>query len=417
MSEIKETVKLIFCEAETNNNKVWTGILYDNNDVETKWGRVGKSLQSKRFHGVGSRYLHTKAAEKRKKGYTELKTVEEVGASSGKVTVPQGTLATVAKRDIVCSSPLVSALVDRLVKSNIHNIVTSTTITYNTVTGLFTTPLGVVTQEAIDDARVILASIKKDFKDEKKLKQHVSKYLRLIPHDIGMKFRVETIFPDDDQSIQKELGVLDSLQASYDAMQAAPATSATPDAPRESVFDLTIDIVQPGDPVYLELEKFYRKSNKPMHGYQNKKIVNAYKVNCGPVTKGFDPKIGNLVQVFHGTSEANLLSILKTGMKVSPPSSAYIAGKMFGNGVYGSETASKSLGYTFGRWGGSSSTSGWLFICDFAMGNAWYANRTGNPPAGFDSTWAKPGNVGLANDELIVYKEKQILIKYLLEIR
>lgn len=126
-------------------------------------------------------------------------------------------------------------------------------------------------------------------------------------------------------------------------------------------------------------------------------------------------KLGNIEQVFHGTSEANLLSILKSGLKVSPPSTAFIAGKMFHNGIYGAKESSKALGYTLGRWGGSTSSFGWIFICNFAMGKTYDPVHAGAPPNGYDSVWARAKKCGLYHDELVVYKNEQVQITHLLE--
>jgi poly [ADP-ribose] polymerase len=141
-----------------------------------------------------------------------------------------------------------------------------------------------------------------------------------------------------------------------------------------------------------------------------------FSVKVHEMDKNFDTKLGNVTEVYHGTSQANLLSILKSGLKTSPPSSAYIAGKMFGNGIYGAINSSKSLGYTFGRWGGSQGDSGWLFVCDFAMGKIHEPHGTcSRPAAGCDSVWAKSHKCGLNHDELIVYRNNQVNIRYLLE--
>jgi poly [ADP-ribose] polymerase len=305
------------------------------------------------------------------------------------------------------------------VKSNIHTIVSSTSIEYNSITGLFSTPLGVVTQHAIDESRLLLAEIKQEYHNETKLKKLTSQYLRFIPHAIGMKFNVHAIFPNDTTAIEKELNILDSLQASFDASQTPVVKPADAKADKpESVFKVDLATVPIGSAVHKMCTDFFNSTNKSMHGYQNLKIANAYKVDINHMSANYDDKkVGNHTQVWHGTSEANLLSILKNGLKTSPPSTAYIAGKMFGNGIYGSQTASKSLGYTMGRWGGSTSSSGWLFICDFAMGTPYYPTSTiRNIPAGYHSCWALPGKCGLANDELIVYRDQQVNIKYLLEI-
>jgi len=44
------------CDVDANNNKYWTGTLYDNNDVIVEWGRVGKASQSKKTSICGSTF-------------------------------------------------------------------------------------------------------------------------------------------------------------------------------------------------------------------------------------------------------------------------------------------------------------------------------------------------------------------------
>src|SRR5581483_2999812 len=165
-----------------------------------------------------------------------------------------------------------------------------------------------------------------------------------------------------------------------------------------------LDILDSKDNEYDRLVSYYQKSMKAMHGYNHIKVRQIFKVKIHEMDKAFDTKLGNITEVYHGTSQANLLSILKSGLKVSPPSTAYIAGKMFGNGIYGAINSSKSLGYTFGRWGGATADSGWLFVCGFAMGKIY--EPTGHchqPAAGYDSVWARSNKCNLYHDELIVY--------------
>lgn len=432
MSAAKETVYLVCSEVDENHNKYWKGILYENGDVYCEWGRVGDSKPgNKIFPGAGKSFLDKKVRDK-KKGklnketgkqvcYTEAKIVEGTDGGVATASVNNGSAAVVAKRDIKTGKLELDALVDRLIKSNIHNITTNTTITYSSTTGLFSTPLGIVTPDAIADARTILADIKRFYRNEDKVNALLARYLRLIPHDVGRrKLRVTEIFPNDDAAIQKESNVLDSLEASYDALQTQAKVDISAAVPTK-VFDVSMDVIKPGSAEWDRLVKKFVGTNKAMHHYTNKRIINIYEVDIASMTSGFDSKVGNNTEVFHGTSEANLLSILKSGLRTAPPSTAYIAGKMFGNGIYGTETSSKALGYTFGRWGGSTSQSGWMFICDFAMGKPYYPNTYGlrgsTVPKGYDSCWALPKNTGLHNDELIVYRNQQVRITRLLEIR
>jgi hypothetical protein len=354
-----------------------------------------------------------KEREKLKKGYTPSHVVSNVSTTTVKPSTSN--LQAIAMEQLAKNSPELSKLIDRLVKANIHNICSQTNITYNSSTGLFQTPLGIITPEGIDNARNILVEVKKAMSHKSDLAKLVSSYLRIIPQSVGMKLRVESVFPDI-ASIQKQADILDSLEASHKALVTQPKNSNNPTQEIEKVFEVDLDVLT-DNRERDRLEEYYTKSMKSMHGYDHIKIRQMFTVKVHEMDKGYNRKSENHVEVYHGTSQANLLSILKSGLKCSPPSTAYIAGKMFGNGIYGAINSSKSLGYTYGRWGGSTSgDSGWLFVCDFAMGKIYEPTSTcSGPAAGYDSVWAKAQKVRLNHDELIIYKNNQVNIKYLLE--
>jgi predicted DNA-binding WGR domain protein len=427
MATLKQKVTLVCSDASgdidgVQHNKVWYGELYDNDDVITRWGRVGYDLQSKTFPGVGEEFLLKKKKEKMggKKGYTEARVVDAATPASAAKPVAQSNLREIARSQLLKSShPVLDKLIERLVKSNVHKITSSTNIVLNDATGLFQTPLGIVTPDAIVEARTLLADTIPFVKNGKygvELERLVSQYLRLIPQNIGMRFNVRNILPDV-SAVQKQGDILDSLDASYQAISQGkntPKDGTKADKPVEQVFQVDLDVENGNDAA--RLEAWYEKSKKSQHGYDRIKVRNVFKVKIHDMAKAF--VTDNETEVFHGTSEANCLSILKSGLRTSPPSTAAIAGKMWGNGVYGAINSSKSLGYTYGRWGQSSGESGWLFICKFSMGKVHYPRGYGNcsrPPSGHDSVWATVANTGLNHDELIVYTNNRVTITHLLE--
>ncbi len=412
MAVIK-TVRMICSNIDGNNNKFWNADLHDNGDVYVLYGRVGYSGQSEGPFPGGQVFLDKKIKEKKKKGYIEFDGIAVESSKTVISSVPD--VKEVAKKQIKFSSPILEKLIERLALANIHNITSSTKITYDVKTGLFSTPLGIVTPASIDEARNLLALLKaqKENGKDENFGPAINRYLMLIPHDFGMT-KVQHFV--DSMDFMQELNTLDSLEASY----ASFTTSVTESKENktvieEQIFNVKLDILSD----FSEINKWFENSKRKAHGYDHVRIKNAYAVDIKENTDKFKSegeKFGNTVQVFHGTSEANLLSILKSGMKVSPPSTAYIAGKYFGNGVYGAIHSTKALGYTFGKWGGSVASSGWLFVCDFAMGKVFEpTTQRGNPPKGYDSTWAKSTKTGLFHDELIVYSDPQIKITHLLE--
>lgn len=75
MSEISSETYLIFADARTNSNKFWSAIARNDGSLETTWGRVGYSGQTKTYNCGSSAKaitkLHTLAATKKQKGYRE----------------------------------------------------------------------------------------------------------------------------------------------------------------------------------------------------------------------------------------------------------------------------------------------------------------------------------------------------------
>jgi poly [ADP-ribose] polymerase 2/3/4 len=422
MANVIEEIRLILVEVGVNSNKFWTGRLYDNGDCETLWGRVGYSGDSKYFTGAGKSFLEKKRKEKERKGYSELKTVG--GPATANVAqvknVGNQELREIAKSQLVkTSNRTLDRLIDRFVQANVHKITANTQITYNSSTGLFATPLGIVEQSGIDEARNLLAELTpfvKQHRFDTRADTLLAKYLRIIPQSLGMKrFSTETIIPDD-TILQKQLDLLDSLESSYKALHTSSTTGNIPKQ-RERVFEVDLDVLTE----QFEIERISRwfySSNHTTHGYKNVQIKTFLKIKIHSNWNNFNEKLGNLKEVWHGTGEPNLLSILKTGLRASPPSSVVITGKMFGGGHYGGLDSSKSMQYTFGRFGGQYGQSGWLFVADFALGNTnFIRSYGGNLPRGYDSIWAKATNTGLRFDELIVPEDNQVRLKYLLEIK
>lgn len=418
MATLIKEVKLIKTEVSSNNNKFWTGQLFDDGTVKASWGRVGYSGDTGEWSG-GDAYLEKKIKEKTKKGYSELKTVGNVTPVTGSgAPVKDRDLHAIAKTQLIKSSnPTLERLIKRFVDANVHKITSSTQITYNSTTGLFATPLGIVTMEGLTEARDLLANLAPIVRKGKfgaEADTLLSKYLRLIPQHLGMgRFSAQSVIPDDN-AVQKQNDLIDSLESSYQATLTAPATPNAPAKAQEQVFKVDLDVLSDFSE-RARLERYFESSKKRMHGYDNVHVKEIFKVNIHEMTNGFETNTTPVKEVFHGTSQANCLSILKSGLKTAPPSTAAIAGKMFGNGIYGAINSTKSLGYSMGRWGqGGAGDAAWLFICDFAMGKIYETQYSCQPQRGYDSVWAKAGS-SLANDELIVYRNKQVKVKYLLE--
>ncbi len=134
--------------------------------------------------------------------------------------------------------------------------------------------------------------------------------------------------------------------------------------------------------------------------------------------------------LFHGSRNENWWSIIQSGL-VLRPTNAIINGKMFGYGIYYAPKARKSLGYTSlsgSYWARGNSSSGFMALMNVAYGKPFVVFSFDSKYSGFNYEKlqnACPGanclhaheGAMLRNDEIIVYKEEQCTIKYLVELR
>lgn len=146
--------------------------------------------------------------------------------------------------------------------------------------------------------------------------------------------------------------------------------------------------------------------------------------------------IGNVKLLCHGSRNQNCFNILKMGLKIRP-AGAIATGSMFGLGIYWSNPekykggVAKSIGYTSlgGYWTRDYQNCGFLAFFDVAIGDSvdaysfdskyYFYNldrlKKDNPKAW--SLWAHGNTSMLRNDEIIVYDDRQMTIRYLVEIR
>lgn len=134
----------------------------------------------------------------------------------------------------------------------------------------------------------------------------------------------------------------------------------------------------------------------------------------------------DVVELFHGSRSENFWSITTNGLTINP-SGVVITGKMFGNGTYFAPKAQKSIGYTSSynsRWANGNQSTGFLAVYDVATGKRFHPSSSDSSLnyaklqkmcPGAHCTWATAASCGLINEEVIVYKDEQSSIKYLIE--
>lgn len=436
MPQVVEHRKFVcVCFDETNNNKFWNITLYDDDSLLVEFGRVGKTHTPKEHPDGGrakfEKLIHskTKASNKPDKLYTENKVLEGT-SSAGAKSASSHQLKDIVKKQIKASCPLVQSLIDDLIKANAHQILmaTSGSIQYDTDSAQFKTPQGVIVPDQVQEARDLLVdladSVVKQGWDDSFFKRNLNDYLRLIPHAVGMKkIDPQALLPDL-AAIQKENVILDGLTASFADITSHKKSGKgkkTVKTDEPKVFDVELVLVKDKGK-FDKINQKYERTKKSMHTSHRFRLRKIYQVAIATERASFEKygkPLGNTMELFHGTKFSNVLSIMKQGLIIPPSSSGHVTGRMFSDGIYGSDISSKALNYATNFWGGGGSTSRtFMFLADFAMGKT-FIPQSGYygsyPKAGHDSTFAKSGVSGVHNNEMIVYKTNQVTLKYLLE--
>jgi poly [ADP-ribose] polymerase len=312
------------------------------------------------------------------------------------------------------------------VEVNIHHITHSTNIKYNAKTGSFSTPLGVLTPDAISTARDLLNELKRldglKRKQKKKRADCVRDYFQLVPKDFGTKIPpVEELIATDEQ-FQEEAAILDALESAISTDN--PAANG-----KQKLFECRLvkipHYTDEGKELFRKTRDLYYKTRNTRHhpAAAALQMTRLYEVEIGEMKRRFDTAAGKLGNVrndlWHGTRASNLLSILKHGLVIPPSNAAHCTGRLFGNGIYTSLQSTKALNYATDFWNrsGSRNQRTFMFLCEVALGKM-HKPRTfggGYPVRGTNSTWVEPGQGGVLNHECIVYDTSQINLRYLAE--
>lgn len=405
---------------------------FDDGAFETRFGRVrdGANLAVKRktldSKYEAEYYLDKKRNEKLRKGYKDVAVfdneIEQVISNSQ----PQD-LSKIAAEQITGASDdsATGELVKYLAEVNIHHITHSTSIRYNAANATFSTPLGVLTPQAIIRARVLLNDIN-SFNSNRNLSSsarndRIRDYFQLVPKDFGTKVPAASQLLTAADKIEAEVSLLDALDAAI--------KTTSPETKTEKLFECRLSKVphwtDEGKQLFRKIRQLFETTRNVQHHGQTAslKLVRLYEVEISGMKAGFDKKavdIGNVREdLWHGTKASNLLSILKNGLIIPPSSASHCTGRMFGNGIYTSLQSTKALNYATDFWNGSGARNQrtFMFLCEAALGKIHKPKSYGNsfPAKGTDSTWVEAGTSGVMNHECVVYDTAQINLRYLAE--
>jgi len=386
----------------------------DKHELEVEMGRiVKKKLTGKKIKENG---------ETRVEKYEEIDTV---APTIGSENIRGKTIQTKSVKGVDTSdikNKKIIRIIDQVVEENVHNIQNLTTLKL-TVNG-FETPLGPVTKPHVQKARnaldIMNALLVNDVLDkmEEAVRSANNKYYSLIPHQFGRKITEDDWILTSEKLVE-EYDLLEQLESAV-TMGAALKQGASK---KLSALGIEIEELPKGAEYRRIEEKVYstRGTNHTHMNVYNYGVKNIFTMKIPNERQTFEKivkQLGNKKELFHGSRNCNILSIMKNGFMIPPCNAPHVTGRMFGAGVYAAKHSTKALNYSTGWWKNSDNRydNCFMFLVNFAMGKI-YETQTqlySGVPSGYNSIWAKPGR-SLQNDEFIIKQVNQSTITHLVE--
>lgn len=456
-TETKKHIVLMCTNVSGNNNKFYS-LELQYNPVSGKYrlyshyGRINGSVISGGQVDDDKEFLDEMSAtkefdsivRKKKKGKTKVdglgekytEKYDEVQVASStvgsdnvrtKATTSAKSKLTIKKDLFSIYGKKESELLTLFEQENIHEITSVTSIKMNS--GVLSTPLGPLTidhlgraKKALDDLAKLVSTnslITKDLKDLN------SRYFSLIPRNFGSIITDSSLLRDQ-FALNKEYDLIHQ-------METAVSLSSTSDDDKNKLRDMfTIQGVS--KELFNEI-KNYVDSTRKHTNLSRYKVTGVYQVENFKERNRFELFADKLqkedngnhrskfdykeVDLFHGSRNSNILSILLNGFYVPPANASFVHGRMFGNGVYGADSSTKALNYSAGNWAGvrNQSPKTFLFVTRFALGRVHETKKElkSGCPSGYNSIFAS-GGYDLVNNEYIVPKVEQTTISYLVEL-
>lgn len=397
---------LVMVTAGANNNKYYR--MTPQGDMWlAEYGRIGGGTQSRTY----SKYSwEKKYNEKIKKGYVDQTDLVQdlISIEKPKVKSPYKAIDNLVIADIV----------ERLQSMARKAISENYTISSNKVT-----------QAMVDEAQSIINGLLA-ITDLKQFNDELVKLFTTIPRKMGSVSNYIANKTDDfNKIIHREQDLLDVMKGQIVQKQVVDNTE------EDSTETIDKTILETLGLEFEECSKDDIATIKVALGNCADKFNKAWKVKNNKTQARFDSfvKDNNIQDVrllFHGSRNENWWSIIQSGLLLRP-TNAVITGKMFGFGIYYAPKARKSLGYTSlsgSYWANGNSNSGFMALMNVAYGKPYdvysfdskyhsfdYDKLQKNCP-GANCLHAHAGSM-LRNDEIIVYKEEQCTIKYLVELK
>lgn len=409
---------------DPNNNGVDSNKFYkmagNGDDTFTvEYGRVGAAPQTKTY--PISKWNST-LSSKLKKGYVDRSDLMQEVIADSKIE---------EKSNGVDEFGLVQNLSVREIVKRLWDYANKT------IQSAYSVRAEAVTQAMIDAAQEKIDYIAANYKNwsVEEFNKNLNELFIIVPRKMK---RVSDCLVSNSSEYDKKLSEEQSL---LDTMAGQVYKPKAKIADTDSEIKVSENILQKMGITMEEATKEDIAKIKKAMGDSAGKFYKAWRVTNFETEKNYqkftsENNIGNVKLLCHGSRNQNWFNILKMGLKIRP-AGAIATGSMFGLGIYWSNPekykggVAKSIGYTSlgGYWTRDYQNCGFIAFFDVAIGDSvdaysfdskYYSYnlerlKKDNPKAW--SLWAHGNTSMLRNDEIIVYDDRQMTIRYLVEIR
>lgn len=393
----------------TNNNNKYYEMIPNGDSFTVKYGRIGASAQTSCYPAS---QFDKKYNEKIKKGY-----IDQTELRKDLVKVENKQEKEKAKY-IPIEEESTRKLIEFLQSCARQKIADNYTVSSESVT-----------QAMVDEAQTVLnmLAVAPDKDSFNKLLLNLFNILPRKMYDVNA-FLAKSSDKDEFSKIYtREQELLNVMRGQVVQHKLDEETDVNEEVPQRTILEaLNLEI----EPISDIDERLILKEL----GTLKDKFYMAWKVRNVKTNEAFIKHIDESVHkntklLWHGSRNENWMSIISNGLILNP--NAVITGKMFGKGLYSALQPQKSFNYTSyhnSYWARGNSDRAFMGL---------YATHYGNPyiVADFNSRYydfdynklRKEGNYDclhadsrkgmLRNDEIIVYREDQMDIRYLVELR
>ena len=402
-------IYLIFVSAD-NHNKYYN-LFPEGNTFRVEYGRVD-STKSTMTYPISK--WDSQIKSKLRKGYQDITDLKQDLVEDISSTNPDSPYKDVENKAI-------KTIVDKL-----------QSLAKETINKNYTVKASAVTSDMINAAQTTIDELANSSLSIEKFNDTLLKLFMIIPRRMGNVADYLASSEDDfGKIVSKEQDLLDVMRGQVYIKPTVEVNNPVNQKDKTILEEFGL--------VFEEADRNDIALIKTLMNESASKFRNAWKVINLQTQERFDKfvkdnNITNTKLLFHGSRSENFWSIIKSGL-VLRPTNAVITGKLYGIGIYFAPKAQKSIGYTSltgSYWAGGSANTAYMAVMEVAYGTPYdvydfdsqYYNLNYEKLQSYQKganclhahAGASLGHSSLRNDEIVVYKEEQCTIKYLVEI-